>query len=339
MRVEAQKFAAIGLTDEAERWLRSAVALMPVSISAHMDPTSLLCRLGRSDEALALLEGVLRRSPESIWALSLKGAVLETERRTDAALTVHQALLARAPTAAVPWLNYGHALAATGALDEAIAAYRRSLALDPANGYAWWGLANLRTVRLSAEDAARMEHALPRAGDNLHCIQLHFALGKALGDIGAFEASFSHYEQANRIRSRLVPYDAEGANVLVTRTRETFTSDFLAQHAQSGCEAPDPIFIIGMPRSGSTLVEQILSSHPLVEGTGELRELAETASRIGGDGNAGPGWIDFLRTVDPDALGAIGENYLAGARRYRRTARSFFTDKMPANWQYLGLSA
>ena len=257
---------------EAERLLRRAIKIAPGFVVAYVELASALCRAGRAEEAVAMLDHILAARPESVWALSLKAAVLETERRSDEALAAHEALVSRAPAAAVPWLNYGHALRAAGCLDDAIAAYRRSLERDPANGFAWWGLANLRTVRLSAEDIALMERALPRAADDLHRVQLHFALGKALGDVGSFELSFGHYEQANRIRARVAPYDAKATTDPVSQAAATLTPEFLAQRSGQGCDAPDPIFIVGMPRSGSTLVEQILASHPLIEGAGELPE-------------------------------------------------------------------
>lgn len=316
---------------EAERLLRRAIEVTPAFVPAYVELASLLCGAGRADEALAMFDGVLAVQPRSLWALSLKAAVLESERRSEEALATHEALVSRAPGAAVPWLNYGHALSACGRPDEAVAAYRRSLECDPDNGFAWWGLANLRTVRLSAKDVALMEGALPRAADDLHRILLHFALGKALGDVNSFEASFGHYEQANRIRGQVLPYDAKATADRVSQAATTFTPELLAQRSGLGCNAPDPIFIVGMPRSGSTLVEQILDSHPLIEGTGELPALGEIAARLGAMGERS------AARLEPGELKALGESYIAATRRHRRTERPLFTDKMPANWQHIGL--
>jgi Tfp pilus assembly protein PilF len=333
----AKDAAAKGLDDQAEQLLRRALALDPACLPAYVDLASLLCRAGRAEAMLALLDGVLTRQPRTAWALSLKAAVLETDRRVEEALEVHEALVARAPNASVPWLNYGNALQATGRVDEAVAAYRRALAQDPSNGFAWWGLANLRTVPLSAGDVAEMERALPRSADPLGRAQLHFALGKALGDVGRFEESFRQYAQGNSARARLVAYDPRGASDLARHARATFTPAFLAKRTGQGCDAPDPIFIVGMPRSGSTLVEQILASHPLVEALGELPVLQNIAGRISGETDAGQGWPEAVAGLGAAELRALGERYLADTRRLRRTGRPFFTDKMPSNWRYLGL--
>lgn len=335
--LRAASAALAGLSEDAERLFRRTIGTAPAFIPAYVELASLLCRIGRVDEAIAMIEDVLASQPRAAWALSLKTAVLETQHRSDEALPVHEALVSLAPRAAVPWLNYGHALKAVGRLADAVAAYRRSLELDPVNGFAWWGLANLRTVQLGAQDVALMERVLPHATDDLSRIQLHFALGKALGDLGRFEPSFRHYEQANAIRGEFVPYDAEAVGDLVRRAATTFTPEFLAQRLGQGCDAPDPIFIVGMPRSGSTLVEQILASHPMIEGTGELPELNDIAKSVGRTGEAEPCWTDAVSTLGADELRALGESYLARTRRFRRTGRPFFTDKMPANWRYLGL--
>lgn len=337
LRLQASAAAANGLLIDAERLLRDAIELAPTFVPAFVDLASFLCRAMRTDEAITLLDEVLAKRQPSLWALSLKAAVLESERRADEAMALHEKLIAQAPGASVPWLNYGHALKAIGRLADAVAAYRRSLELDPANGYAWWGLANLRTVSLGAQDVALMERVLPRVADDLGRVQLHFALGKALGDLGEFGPSFRHYERANELRGKLAPYDATAVNALGRQVEAMFTADFLAQRSEQGCAAADPIFIIGMPRSGSTLVEQILASHPMVEGLGELSDLGELAARVDGKAKRGASWPEAASRLGTGELRDLGEDYLARTRRFRRTDRPFFTDKMPANWQYLGL--
>lgn len=322
---------------DAERLLRRAIELSPAFIPAFADLASLLCRNGRANDAIALLDETLRDRPTSDWALSLKAAILEAEHRVEDALCVHEALIARVPSQPIPWLNYGEALSAIGRLPEAISAYRRSLALDPASGFAWRGLAGLRTVRLDAEDVAVIERALACATDDLSRAQLHFALAKALGDLGRFETSFRHYGQANAFRGRLAPYDRKAVEDIARRSQATFTAESLSRRAAQGCNAPDPIFIVGMPRSGSTLVEQILASHPMIEGAGELPALNEIALRIGGSAKDEACWTEAVSRLEPAELKALGESYLDATRRFRRTDRPFFTDKMPSNWQYLGL--
>lgn len=309
--------------------MRRAIELAPGDVQAHVDLASLLTRLGRASEAVGILEEALIRQPAAVWPLSLKAAVLEGDGRIHEALDAHRAVLARASRAALPWTNYGRALAAVGDLQAAIEAYRQSLALEPSQGFAWWGLANLRTLRLDSQDVTRMEQALPGVADSLSRTQLHYALGKALGDLELFASSFEHYEAGNRLRGGFTRYASDSLSEAVRRTEAVFTSAFLEARRGQGAAAADPIFIVGMPRSGSTLVEQILASHPLVEGLGELADLDEAAAALGEP--------ETLRTLDAAAAKALGEGYLAAAGRRRRTARPFFTDKMPANWQHVGL--
>lgn len=333
IRLLANIALARSLPEEAERWLRHAVANAPASVGAHADLASLLCSLERSADAVALLDAAMARQPDSIWPISLKAAVHSAERQAEEALKASEAVVARAPGATVPWMNYAHALKTVGRTDEAVIAYRTSLDVDVRNGGAWWGLANLRTIRLDARDVAAMEHALRDALDPPLRVQLTFALGKALADVGDYEGSFRRYDEANRLRSTLVPYDTEATGDLVRASEEVFTSRFFADRAGQGCDADDVIFIVGLPRSGSTLVEQILASHPMIEGVGELFELQAIATQIVGQGKPRSALPDAIAKLDAEALRKLGERYLLSTRRHRRTNRPFFTDKLPANWQ------
>jgi len=336
LRLLADIAATAGHNEDAERLLRRAVEIAPAFVAAYVNLATLFQNLARSDEAIGLLDDASAREPRHHWALSLKAAILVAEQRLDGAIQVHEELLARAPEAAIVWMNYGYALKTVGRLDEAVAAYRRSLELDPASGFAWWGLANLRTVRLDARDVTTMQEALQHASDDLHRVQLHFALGKGLGDQDRFEHSFRHYAAGNELRRRHMPYEPWLVRETVRKTEVLFTREFLQEHAENGYAAADPIFIVGMPRSGSTLVEQILASHPLIEGAGELIELEKIAARIGGAATASS-WLDKVATLRAEDLRALGETFLSATRAHRMSERPFFTDKMPFNWRYIGL--
>lgn len=336
MRRLAGIAARSGHAGDAERLLRGALARRPRDVLVHADLSSLLCGLGRADEALALLDRRIEAQPGSIWPLSIKSGVLTAERRTAESLPVHEQLVARAPDSTIVWMNYAHALKALGHTAQAVAAYRRSLQLDPGNGAAWWGLANLRTVPLQAEDVRAMERALPGVADPFHKVQLQFALGKALADQRRFECAFARYREANALRGSLVPYDPRATRRLVESHERSIDGPFFAKRRGSGHPSADAIFIVGMPRSGSTLVEQILASHPLVEGTGELFELEDIAASVSGrrpDGSLAAAMAELA----PDALHTLGRRYLEATRRHRRSDRPRFTDKMPANWQHLAL--
>lgn len=321
----------------AERAPRETIGLSPGRAQAYFDLAALLAPHERSGEVIPLLDTLLDRRPATFWALSLKAELLANERRLPDALAVHERLLAYVPRAAIPLMNYAHALKAVGRVGDAVAAYRASLRLAPANGFAWWGLANLRTIPLDAADVTAMTEALPAVTDGLSRIQLHFALGRALGDIGRYERSFRHYEEANRLRGALVTYDAEGADAFVRETESHLTASFFETRRPVGMNGTGAIFIVGMPRSGSTLVEQILASHPMVEGMGELFALPNALRHILGTDMAEADLPQRIAALSDGERARIGTLYLDMVGRRRETDRPCFTDKMPSNWRLAGL--
>ena len=215
-----------------------------------------------------------------------------------------------------------------------MAAYNRCLALAPGLGEAYWSLANLKTVRFTAGEVAAMLAQLERADltleDRFH---LHYALGKALEDAGDWAASFAHYAEGARLRRSELPYEATEATAQVGRSKALFTRDFFAQHAEVGDASPDPIFVVGLPRSGSTLVEQILASHSSVEGAGELPDLPQVLGEESRRrGQPFPQWVHAMQPADWERL---GRRYLERTAHWRRQ-RPVFTDKLPNNWMYTG---
>jgi len=331
-----------GLAVQPEQMLREIIAREPEGFHAYADLGSLLFRLNRPDEAMALFNETISKYPDHVWPLSIKAAVLTAERRADEALDAHMAVLNRAPHAGLPWINYADALKTVGRTTEAVTAYRKAVDLDPCNGSAWWGLANLRTISLTPGDVALMEQVLGQArtkggGDPFQLIQLQFALGKALADLGDYERSFQYYTKANRLRGEYAPFDAEAMHDFIRASTATFTPEFFAQHSGSGHDAGNIIFIVGMPRSGSTLIEQILASHPMVEGGGELFELGEIANNIALRGSGLTSLPKVISGLNAGELQEIGKAYLDSVHRHRRTNRPYFTDKMPANWRFAPL--
>jgi len=238
------------------------------------------------------------------------------------------------------WMSYGHSLKTQGRLPESIAAYRRAIALEPTLGEIYWSLANLKTFRFEHEDMTAMRAALASStlsdDDRLH---FEFALGKALEDAGEYQQSFGHYSQGNAIRKKLLPYSLDDNSKFVRRSKAVFTPDFFASRRQSGCAAPDPIFIVGLPRAGSTLIEQILASHSQVEGTMELPDIPRIAAEIfrSEASTNTQGFAEAVAAFAPQELRALGERYLADTRPQRKTAKPFFIDKMPNNFLFAGL--
>jgi tetratricopeptide (TPR) repeat protein len=224
-------------------------------------------------------------------------------------------------------MSLGHVLKTVGQLDASIEAYRESLRLEPTLGRTWWSIANLKTFRFTAEDAASMRAALAVPGLNEEDeFNLHFALGKAEEDAGNFAESFSHYAEGNRLRRARIDHDPAQLTAIVDRQIRKFDKEFFAERAGWGCPAPDPIFVVSLPRSGSTLIEQVLASHSAIEGTMELPDIAIMVGRLGGGG------IGDLTEQDARRL---GEEYLERTRAQRRLGRPYFVDKAPNNWTYL----
>ena len=318
-----------------EQRLRDAVAAEPDSARAHAAFISYMCSAARVEEALLHLDREARRRPSSIWPLSLKAGVLSAERRAGEAIALHHKLVTMAPDVPLLWANFGNDLAALGMASDAAAAYRSAVARAPGLGAAWLGIANLRGARLSASDAAAMESALPLAQDPYQRIQLLFALGRALGDQRDFHRSFESFASANALRETLVPHGGARLAAFV-EAHKILPPSFFDASKDAPAQGLGAIFIVGMPRSGSTLVEQILASHPEIEGMGELSALEEVAALMGAF-DAPDAFVERLRTLTQAEAAQLAAGYLTRAGRYRRTRRPLFTDKMPANWRFVAL--
>jgi tetratricopeptide (TPR) repeat protein len=339
IRMMAELAGRLGRYGDSETLLRRALELAPGFTAARANLATVLYRQNRPAEAIELLDSLLDEHPENPSHQNLKAAALGRIGGFEEAIRIYRQVLERLPDQAKIWMSYGHVLKTVGRLEEGVAAYRRSIALAPDLGEAWWSLANLKTVRLGPADIDAMTAALSAPGlsrDDL--FHLHFALGKAHDDSSQPEPAFHHYAEGNRLRRELIGYDAEETSRAVDRSIALFTPDFFEERAGRGSPAPDPIFILGMPRAGSTLIEQILASHAEVEGTMELPDIPALVKRLAGrtrrsDESAYP---ETLATLAPDSLRALGEEYLERARIHRRTGKPFFVDKMPNNWAHVG---
>ena len=340
IRMLAEVAGRIGRYADAERLLERCLELAPGFSAARHNYAIVLHRQDKSLEAIAELDRLLASDPRNAGLLNLKAAVLGRVGEFGRAIPIYQAILAEYADQPKIWMNYGHALKTAGRTQEGVDAYRRTIELDPECGEAWWSLANLKTYSFSDDELGAMTERAGRAGasdeDRLH---LHYALGKALEDRGAFEAAFGNYQKGAQIRRGQVDYSADEMAHRVQRSCEMFSAEFFAEREGWGCEAPDPIFIVGLPRSGSTLIEQILSSHSQVEGTMELAEIIAISRDLSGrkrpaDRSAYPETLIGLGRED---VRALGERYIARTRVQRKTGRPFFIDKMPNNFLHLGL--
>ncbi|MBA3810494.1 MAG: sulfotransferase [Caulobacteraceae bacterium] len=344
IRLLAEVAARLGRFADSEALLRRALELAPGFDAARANLATVLHRQSKFEDALFEADRLLAASPADPAHLASKAAILVRVGGYGEAIAAYETILARHPGQSRLWVSYGHVLKTVGRQADGVAAYRRALALDDSLGDAWWSLANLKTVPLSGEDIAAMREALPRAagdGDRYH---LHFALGKALEDAGDFAGSFAHYAQGARLRRRELPYDPDEVSRHLERTKATMTSDVFTSRKGQGCPAPNPIFVVGLPRSGSTLIEQILASHSKVEGTMELPDITSITNDLSGrrerrPDDAGPpaGYLPALLALGADDLAALGRRYIEGTRIQRKTSKPFFVDKMPNNFAHIGL--
>ena len=231
------------------------------------------------------------------------------------------------------WLNTGHLCRTLGALDEAATAYRRAISLHSGGGAAWWGIANLKQARLDAADRAAMRSALVSAPADTDRVALHFALGAALDTADDAPSAFAEWKAGNALRRARVRYDAASTSAGFRRAEAVLSSAGVIPSSTGTRSTASPIFIVGLPRSGSTLIEQILASHPAIEGLGELPHLNVAARPLA----SADGYLDKLADMTSAALRAIGEAYLAATLPHRSHDHIRFTDKMPANWIYAGV--
>jgi len=339
MRMLAEIGTRLGRYADAEALLAQALDLAPSFTPARHNLAVVLYRQNRAAEALPHIERLLEVDPADPSYLNLKAASLTLTGDYEGAIGLYEAVLRKHPAQPKAWLSYGHALKTAGRQADSIGAYRKSLALSPSLGEAYWSLANLKTFALE-DDVAAMQAQLARPelsdDDRLH---LHYALGKAFEDAADYETSFRHYAEGARIRRGQVDYDPDETTAQLERSKALFTPDFLAARAGQGHPDPAPIFVVGLPRSGSTLVEQILASHSQVEGTMELPDivfLARTLTEGRGRGQKAL-YPDAIAELSGDELRGLGEAYIARTRIQRKLGRPFFIDKMPNNFLHTGL--
>jgi tetratricopeptide (TPR) repeat protein len=339
IRMFAEVAANLGRHEDALNLLTRCLELCPSFLEARRAHAQVLLRCERPLEALAGAEGLLAIDPDDTGYAMLKAAVLVRLGDYPPAIAIYGAMLSRKPRNPKGWMSFGHALKTVGRQADGVAAYRRAIEHMPHLGEAWWSLANLKTFRFETADLTAMRVQLARADlgeeDRLH---LCFALAKGLEDQGDYAGAMEHYDKGNAVRRGQVGYKPEFTGRQVQRARALFDRGFFEARRGVGCPAGDPIFIVGLPRSGSTLVEQILASHPMVEGTMELPDLPAIASSLGGRSKDGEGvYPDILASLSPAELAGLGRDYLERTRIQRKTERPRFIDKLPNNWINVGL--
>jgi predicted Zn-dependent protease len=334
LRMLAELGTRLGRYGEAEAMLARCLELAPSFTGARHNYAIVLYRQQKSAEAIPHIEALLAESPRDPAYRNLMAAALGLVGEYDRAIAVYEDVLAEYPNQPKIWLAYGHALRTAGRRADAVAAYQRSVAMAPRLGEAFWSLANLKTERFTpAEEAVMRDRLAATDLDSEDRLHLHFALGKALEDHGDFAGSFEHYAKGAELRRRELDYDAGQTTQETRRSQTLFTRGFFTSRVDGGATSTAPIFIVGLPRSGSTLIEQILSSHSAVEGTMELPDLPRIARTVGARGD----YFDRLAALTASERTMLGEEFLSAASIHRKLGRPFFIDKMPNNCRHIGL--
>ncbi len=339
MRLLADIGSRLGVHEDADFLLETAIALEPDNLQLRIDHIQVLRKRQKFSAALEQARTLLDREPHSPVFQSLFAIESMQAGDYETALAMFETVLKALPNDAVSRTSYGHALKTYGKSDEAIASYRAAVSADPHHGDAWYALANLKTYRFSDDEVAAMEAA--QASANLSFmsrVHIAFALGKAFEDRNAPDAAFAHYARGNALKRQQTRYTTEQMQAELAAQIEHCTPELFAAQTDKGCPAPDPIFIVGLPRAGSTLIEQILASHSQVDGTLELPNILALAHRLRGrkqitDRDRYP---RVLHELSGDDLRALGQDYIDNTQVHRRGA-PYFTDKMPNNFRHLGL--
>jgi tetratricopeptide (TPR) repeat protein len=339
MRLLARIGMKLDVLDDAEFLLDSVLAFEPDYHLARYDYVRVLLQRHRNVKALDEAKTLLRADPTNRDYRAVYATASLALADYDEALRVYRELSEEAPEAADLHLSIGHALKTLGRQQEAIAAYWSAARVAPSFGDAYWSLANLKTYRFDDDAIARMREQEASdaiaAEDRYH---LCFALGKALEDRGEYADSFTYYARGNALKKAELRYRPEPIERNARLQMSLFTPAFVKSREGVGCSRPDPIFVVGLPRAGSTLIEQILASHSQVEGTMELADISRLVLRLQGRNydEAAPPYPGILRDMPAERLRAFGEKYLADTKVYR-TDKPFFIDKNPNNFRHLGL--
>jgi tetratricopeptide (TPR) repeat protein len=333
--------AAVSLTvsrpQDAVRLLRHALKQSAHLPLARRGLSQALLALGNLSEAESTMRGLLKMEDQNPNNWVMLGTVYTRLMRQEDALMAFEQAARLNPDEVRLRLSIGHLNKTLGRRGECEQAYKRCLEMDPRMGEAYWSLADLKNYVFSDAEIESMESLLKgEDGDDEDQAHLHFALGRALEHKKDYAAAFDHYATGNRRRRKTVPFDIEAFENKTRRVRECFDPAFFATRAGYGYPDPSPIFIVGLPRSGSTLVEQILASHSRVEGTFELPNLLTIVREFDHADPAHDAYPEIVRTVPPEHLGTLGRRYIEETAPLRG-ARPYFIDKMPNNFSHVGL--
>jgi len=319
--------------------LRRVIELSPAHVSAWAMLGALLHETDRPEEAIPCYRRVVELEPEHVGGWSGLGAAYARIGDVEKGAEAYAQSIKLQPNLPGTHMSYAHELKTLGRQAEALREYRAAIALKPDFGEAYWSMANLKVFRFEAAEVEAMEGQLKRddLSENAN-VHFRFALGKAYEDAGDYDRAWEYYDTGNQRQRPLVSYDPVGFESRHEEIAEVFSREFLEQHTGEGFESDAPIFIVGLPRSGSTLIEQILSSHSQVEGTLELPTLGKIAVSTGFFRRENREYPGAVRDLHGRDFRSFGQQYIEETQVYRTTGKPRFTDKLPNNFSHVGFA-
>ena len=327
---------------EAERLFRRAVSNAPDFVLAQLDLGRALKEQNRLEEAIDRFRQVIALEPNNVPAHYLLASTLTLAALTYESVEAYQRVLELRPNHAGAMLGLGHVLKTVGRQTEAIEAYRNCIRHRPQNGETWWSMANLKTYRLSDEDIHQMESMVCDGDDpdqeitEQSRINILFALAKAFEDRGNYDRAWAYYEEGNSRQRVLENYDPVRTETMNDEIVEVFNQEFLFANTGLGHPSAEPVFVVGLPRSGSTLIEQILASHSRVEGTSELPYASLVAASLNRNRADGVNYPHAVHELGEEHFKRLGGDYLEFAQIHRTEGKPVFIDKMPNNFPTVG---
>jgi tetratricopeptide (TPR) repeat protein len=323
--------------DHAERYLRRAVSNAPDFTDAIIDLGQALKEQNRFEEAIGNFRRAIEMEPANVRANFLLGSTLSPSALTYEAIEAFQRTLELRPNHVGAHLGLGHVLKTVGRQEDAVKAYRECIRLRPDNGATYWSLANLKTYSLNSDDIEEMQEQLKSEDLSKESeVNFLFALAKATEDRGNFDRAWQYYEKGNAARRMMEYYDPVHAEAMNDSVIEVFNKEFLVERSGQGHADSAPIFVIGLPRSGSTLIEQILASHSQVEGTAELPYVGQGTASLNLNRADGVNYPEAMKELGPDHFKSLGQKYLRATQMHRTEGARRFIDKMPNNFPAVG---
>ena len=339
MKLLATICTKLHVYDDAEFLLESCLEFEPNNLNSLIQYVDILIKRQKYGSALENAKKMYKQYPDAIDAQLTYAVTLQQTDNQDEALELYKKLLDKHPASYHVYLSVGHLYKNFGDIDKSIKSYKDSYTINNQCGEAYWSLANLKTYKFDDKEIKNLEDmVLNEYINNEEKIPMHFALGKAYEDEGDYKKSFEHYELGNNLKIPFTTFTSEDFNNECLNQIDVCTSDLFETKKNWGYLSDEPIFILGLPRVGSTLVEQILASHSMVDATHELPNILATSHKLNlrRAQNKESRYPDILLSLSSPQLKMIGENYIKDSEVFRREG-VYFIDKMPNNFRHIGL--